>query len=175
MTNRAVPVPETGDEKEVYAFAGLAFYWAQVLEREVMHFIVASTLVRVRPVSQAELDAIVDEPSTKTFGQLLNRAQGLGLLAADLADLLKRALKERNRLTHSFFYDHGEHFLSHAGREVMFAELRSAIALFKEANALLEPITLQVGAKYGLTKAAIDHELAMMIERAGSDSAAGAT
>jgi hypothetical protein len=36
-----VPEPESDEAKEVYAFFGLAAYWAQVLEREAIHFAVA--------------------------------------------------------------------------------------------------------------------------------------
>jgi len=42
----AIPEPETGDEREVYAFAGLALFEAQVLEQSAIQLLVVRKQVR---------------------------------------------------------------------------------------------------------------------------------
>lgn len=41
MAHLEVPVPDYDDPKEVYAFFGLTFYWAQVLEQGLVNLAVA--------------------------------------------------------------------------------------------------------------------------------------
>jgi hypothetical protein len=169
-----IPVSDEPDEKEVYTFSGLAFYWAQVLEREVVNFVAANALAEKLPTTRLDWEAVVDEPTTKTLGQLLKRATGQGRLPSDVADLLESALKVRNRLIHHFFYDHGEDFISVRGRILMMEELRHAIELFAQANGSLEPLTFQVAAQFGVTQAAID-KLVLDVENRATGQAPGAT
>lgn len=173
MADSSVPIPDGVEEKEVYAFAGLAFYWAQVMEREVMNFIAVNQLLKERPRTREAWEAVVDEPAGHTLGRLLRRAKALGTLPYEVAVLLDQALTERNRLIHHFFFDHGEDFLTISGREKMFVELRAAIVLCKCANDALEPESLKVSSKFGLTQDAIDREMRAMFERTADDSALG--
>ncbi|MBN1511377.1 MAG: hypothetical protein JXB13_05135 [Phycisphaerae bacterium] len=164
-----IPEPDHYEPKEVYAFFGLAAYWAQVLEQGVVNLIVGLRVAGETVLTPKHvLDAYADE-DRKTLGQLLNSLRSETTVSIDVEECLKRALQLRNHLTHQFFVEHDEAFLSDVGRRRMIDELRSITASFRDADKLVDPLWLGVWKRHGITQQLIERELESLQNRIESD------
>jgi hypothetical protein len=161
-----IPIPEQYDEKEVYAFFGLAAYTAQVLERGVIILSVVMRIGSIPKVTRNLIDELYANFEAKTFGRLLKYARNSNVIQGDLFDDLDNALQLRNKLIHRFFYENAENFMSIQGRKIMIDELRSMSNIFEKIDQKLEPISLSLWEKYGVTKEYIDKEYEQLIIRA---------
>ncbi len=68
---------------------------------------------------------ILDDVNRNTLGQLLRQVSGFAKDLDQAADLLTRALVERNRLAHSFFRQHNFRRNSDSGCALMLEDLES--------------------------------------------------
>jgi hypothetical protein len=59
-------------------------------------------------IKQEQVDAILDDLFTHTAGKLLTRLRQVLTMSDQDANLLRRAIAERNRLAHHFFRQHAE-------------------------------------------------------------------
>jgi len=112
------PEPETGDEKEIYAFYGLArlaSYNAQVAERGLMQLALLLRLQRIPNVTRATYDQEYEALARRSFGQIPTELAGDQTLANDLRALLQKTLGLRNHLTHHFFWDFAEELVLSGG------------------------------------------------------------
>ncbi len=78
MQNEAdfdLPVVDHGCEKETYAFAGLAFYWASTVEHSALNLAVVLALADIGALTQEQFDEAFESLSRRTLGQLLNAAK----------------------------------------------------------------------------------------------------
>ena len=67
----AIPVPDLDDPKELYAFAGLALYQANLLEASLINLAVVLQLDRVKVITREFFEATFDNVEAKTLGKLL--------------------------------------------------------------------------------------------------------
>jgi hypothetical protein len=165
-TPRDAPEPETADEKEVYAFYGLASYQAQVAERGLIQL---ALLLRLRDVPGANQDTYDREYralSTLTFGQILKGLTSDQTLADDLRTLLRRALQIRNHLTHHFFWDFAEDWVTERGRLFMIEKLREAIRLFSAVDEAVGDLADEMGRKLGVGRDRINQIFEEMSDEA---------
>jgi hypothetical protein len=169
------PEPDYDDPKEVYAFFGLASYNAQVLERSLVNFAAVLKTANTPGITREMVDDLYDALEPKTFGQLLRVARTTGALLPELEAELERALAERNQLTHHFFWDHAEDFMSNPGRRTMIDRLRPLIELFSSVDKQLESITLDAMRRNGITENVLDKEYAELLQRAETRYSHGAT
>ena len=153
---RQAPDPETGDEKEVYAFYGLASYTAQVAERGLMQLALLLRLRRKQGVTKATFDRESDAISRRTFGQILKELSEDKVLEDDLRALLGRTLKVRNRLTHHFFWDHAEEFFSQKGRLQMIRELQDTTETFSAVETRVLLVVDSIGRELGVNRQVVD-------------------
>lgn len=137
--------------KEVYAHAGLALYFAQVLEHSVVNAMVIARLPEHGTVTRAEIASFEAEQFDKTLGQMLKTLRRYVAVPAALDLLLKDALQKRNTLAHQFFRTFAERFMTEAGREEMLSWLRSAQATFHGAADQLDDVVQPLALKYGIT------------------------
>ena len=72
ITPYEVPVPDSYDEKEVYAFYGLTMYAAQCLEKGLVHLAFSYLLSEKEILTRDEWDNLFADVNKKTFGRLLN-------------------------------------------------------------------------------------------------------
>jgi hypothetical protein len=132
-----LPGPETADEKEVYAFYGLASYEAQAVEGGLIQLALLLRLRNVPEANQAAYDREYEAIARLTFGHILKRLTTDQTLGHDLRALLERALQIRNHLTHHFFWDHREDWFTQEGRLLMIEKLREAIRLFSDVDEMV--------------------------------------
>jgi len=161
---RIAPITTDLDEnehcKEVYAHAGLALYFAQVLEHGVVNAMLFARMPEYEKVTRAELDAFLAKQFEKTLGAMLKAMRRYVTVPPDVEKLLNEALRKRNRLTHEFFREFAEHFMNAKGRDEMLAWLQDAESMFQRANTELKSLTTQIREKYGITEEAIAKEMA---------------
>ena len=146
-----IPEPDDFSEKEVYAFFGLASYFAQVLEKGVTIMVLALRCKGVR-ITRSEFDALYTENNKKTMGQLLQRARKLIIIPDEIDSLLDEVLLKRNWLIHHYFADRMAHFMTETGRLQMLSELQSLINIFIEADHAIEPIYKPILEKLGINE-----------------------
>ena len=92
-----VPEPISADEKEVFAFYGLAAYRAQVLEQEVLLFAVSLRLIWAPEQTADLVEQLFSTFDPQTLGRVLSACRDLVDFPDDLATILDEALSTRNR------------------------------------------------------------------------------
>jgi hypothetical protein len=113
---------------DVYLKFGFASEAAQLLEAELGNMLLmagavdADLIKSPDPSRGAELLSFVNR---QTLGQLLKSLDRSTDALSGLEELLQRALKERNRLSHSFYREHNFRRNSEEGRALMMADLES--------------------------------------------------
>lgn len=157
-----IPIPDLDDPKEIYAFAGLALYNANLVEASLVNLAAVLQLGRVQAITRELFDEIFEKLETKTLGKLLKATRSLTTVPSEIDLVLSRTLDERNYLAHHFFRDHAGDITHDAGYALMIERLRSMIQLFKEADDLITPIYLSLWKKYGVDDSFIERELAEM-------------
>jgi len=155
-----IPAIENCCDKEAYAFAGLAFYWASVLEHGALNLAVVLALPEVNVLTQNEFEAIFEDLSRKTLGQLLKTAREVIKLSARDEEIIQRALSTRNELIHSFFRSHAEDFVSEQGRHEMKSKLSEMVLEMKEADFTIERLYTPLWEKYGVDDAFVERQMA---------------
>jgi len=144
------PEPETGDEKEVYAFYGLASYNGQVAERGLMQLALLLRLKRKPNTTRASYDQEYQALAKQSFGQILTELTRDQTLNDELRMLLQKALGLRNHLTHHFFWEFAQEWFSQDGRLLMIEKLREATALFCEVSDKVGHVVDDLGANLGI-------------------------
>jgi hypothetical protein len=142
--------PESDQIREVYARFGLAMYLAQALERQLAMLL---AILGKRETSTAwDYDARLAESFQSTFGALV---AGFGKVAAsghqELFGQLETALKNRNALTHHYFWDRAVQFSSTKGREQMIKELTTLGEHFESLDSRLTRLTHDITQQKGMS------------------------
>jgi hypothetical protein len=152
--------------KEVYAQAGLALYLAQCLEMSLANFLFIFHRATNQRVTVEELLAVEESNYRKTLGALLKRTKEFCNFDPDAIGRLDEALGFRNHLAHHFFKEHGEGFLSFAGREKMLDSLSEMQRSFQIADTLMEAVNRAMSKAVGVTDEIIQQELGKIYARA---------
>lgn len=121
--------------REVFAWAGLALYHAQVLEHGLVNLLVLLDAAGlVQPVTPETIDDLYREGFRKTLGQAVRKLNEHG--DQPIADMrsLQEALDRRNALAHSFFRERATEFVSVGGRQGMVLALRQMCNSFVAAD-----------------------------------------
>lgn len=161
-----IPPVENCCDKEPFAFFGLASYWAQVLEHSALNLALVLRLPALELVSKSLFDELYAELTRRTFGHLVKAAQRVVAISDEDRRVLDEALDLRNILTHHYFREHAEDFVSEKGRGEMKEELQRVIAKFKSADYVLEKLYRPLWKKYGVDETFIEQELVNVRNRA---------
>lgn len=160
------PEPEGCDTKEVYAFYGLALYASQVLERGLMTLATFLNTALHESPTQTLYDELYEGISMRTLGHVLRQVRDLTTLPEEVEEHLTRSLTVRNELSHHFFWNNAGDFFTLGGRQAMIRELREAISLFEDADRRVTELSLQIGARFGITNEVIAKEFAALLQEA---------
>jgi hypothetical protein len=109
---------EDGKTKLVYAYFGLAIYFAQCLEECFAAMLWTDGIFRKKVKTNEEVNEIIDavENSKKTMGNLIHEVKQIYQLPDDIAISLKDILERRNYLAHKYFKDNIEKFYNDSSR-----------------------------------------------------------
>ena len=157
-----IPTPDLDDPKEIYAFAGLALYQANLLEASLINLAVVLQLDRVGAITRQLFEKSFETLETKTLGQLLRATRSLTSVPDELDVLLDKALKRRNFLIHDFFRIYAADMTHSAGIRMMIEELNSIIRVHQQADEGVTQIYELLWKKYGVDEDFVDCELAEM-------------
>src|SRR2546426_168775 len=102
--------PENDHRREVYAHYGLAMYCAQVLEHELVNFVIVSRSMTGKFTTVEEREAFSDALFGSTMGRQLRHALSESRLGDDQVQALERALHARNFLAHDYFRERIDKF-----------------------------------------------------------------
>lgn len=162
--------------KEIYAYFGLAMFKAQCVESSITQMLIFCDLYEKEAkvsINQSEwevkFDAFDQQLSAKPMGRLIRHLKSLNVIDLKTEELLKEALTRRNFLAHGYFFKRGLEFLSHSGREKMITELSEYGLFFENVEDVLNPLSMKMGKKYGLTEKVLEEILAKEKESAQCD------
>jgi len=121
---------------DVYQKFGFASEAAQLLETELGTILLMSGAVKQNLIEEQDSGAATDlynSINKKTLGQLLKGVKKTSVTVDHLEELLSKALKERNRLAHSFYRQHNFRRNSAEGCQVMLNDLEKIHEVLLEA------------------------------------------
>jgi hypothetical protein len=147
--------------------------WAQVLEQAFIHLAIILQVSGKTEITRKDIDSLFDKFEKQPMGHLLNEARKVGPIPTDLDTSLSSALDRRNYLTHRFFFEHSEDFISENGRSTMIQELQSITAQFQSADIELDGVVLPMFSQLGISEEKIQSAYRQMMERAKSRDVAG--
>lgn len=151
----APPQPEYDDPKELYAFFGLAFYKANVLEHGVMNLAVALMAEGNLGITVDDVNHLYESFETKTFGQVVRVAKDRYQFSDEFSLDLDKALAYRNHLARGFFREHDIDHMGESGRRTMI-DKHAHIA---KVDKVMDEYWMAAWAKYGISKEWIEKEI----------------
>ena len=156
---KPIPDAESSDEKEVFAFFGLASFNAQSAEKSLVNFTMAYKLIDQSSLTQEQWLELYEHLNSQTFGRLLNQIKTKVQLPDELVEHLNLSLQKRNCLAHDFFYDHAVLMSDESGRKKVIKKLQKLIKLFQITDLAVESLSLKVWKKFGITEEWIEEEM----------------
>ncbi|WP_241051713.1 hypothetical protein [Achromobacter xylosoxidans] len=153
------PEPNYEDPKEVYAFFGLAFYKANVLEHGVLNLAVALLAQGNLGVTIDDVNRLYESFETKTFGHILHVAKERYSFSQEFSRELDQALAHRNYLAHGFFKKHDINHMSKSGRKVMIDELIDMWMHLATVDEIMDEYWMSAWKEHGITKEWIEKQM----------------
>ena len=144
-----LPIPENYNEKEVYAFFGLAASFAQTFEKGLVNLVV-TLATRGAKITQADYDEIFMQENSKTIERLINASRKAGFSFPNgLERQVVEAKNLRNFLNHDFFQCHAVNFATESGRRLMIDELlrisRCFLLADRDVAGFYKPLMAELG------------------------------
>jgi len=154
-----IPNPDYDDPKEIYAFFGLTYYKAAVLEHGVLNLAVALLATETPGITVGQVDKLYESYDKKTFGQVIRAARQRFNFPADLESDLKMALEQRNYLAHRFFVDHDIDLQLPEGRRQMIDELIDILRHLQSVDIRMDDLWMSAWEPLGVTKEWIEEKM----------------
>lgn len=156
--------------RELFAQFGLAAYTAQTLEKGLVNIATIAEGNDNPRTTQRDYDAIFESTNRKTMGGVLKALKPYLNDDTALIGDLELGLATRNRLAHSFFWEHAADFMNVSGRERMLAELHLATEELRALDARLAPVIDRLLAARGigqeLKQQLLDEAMAALLKSA---------
>lgn len=154
-----IPEPDYDNPKEVYAFFGLAYYSAAVLEHGVLNLAVALHAKEIPGVTVADVNRLYDSFDKDTFGRILRVAKTRFDFTDELEQDLKTALDQRNYLAHKFFVGHDVSMLTEDGQRAMIDELVEILRHVKSVDRRLDEVWIRAWEALGITMEWVEEQM----------------
>ena len=166
MCNR--PLDEESESyRDVYAYYGLAMYYAQVLEHGIVNALAIFTLTPSENIHNKETwEKIVNDfyknEFEKTMGKIIKEIVANESVNESVIGALNNSLKVRNHLAHDFFKEHAASFANKKGRQSMIDKLNEYKDLFISTDLEFSAITQEKRNLYGISDLMIEQEISRM-------------
>ena len=154
-----IPRPSYDDPKEIYAFFGLTYYRAAVLEHGVLNLAVAMLARDLPGLTVGHVDRLYESFDKKTLGQIINAAKSKLAIPADFEADLALALENRNYLAHRFFIVHDVDLVVPSGRRKMIDELIEILKHLESVDARMEKLWMSAWEPLGITTEWIEQQM----------------
>lgn len=159
------------EQREVYAKFGLAVYFCQCLESQVVNYVIALRGAAGSVTTRQEVDALFGELFGNTLGRNLREAVRIPGDDGTLFDELESVLQLRNELVHHWMRERALDQGTSKKRRAMAEELDAAIEQLQAADAMLVERTQRVLEQIGVPRAAIEKEYERLSRIAVSNEA----
>ena len=146
---------EAWQTREVYAKYGLAMYFAQCLETELVNLLFSLKLKDKDKITRFEIDLFREDNYEKTLGSLIKSLKQTMEVSENLEMDLKELLEIRNYLAHRYFRVEIIDIMTKDGRQHMLSELDSFISKLENGDKKIGSILSVICEQYGITDAMI--------------------
>jgi len=143
---------ESWQVREVYAKYGVAMYFAQCLETELVNLLVALKLKDRDKITRSDIDSFMEENYKKTLGRLIQSLKKAMKIPENLEIELAELLNIRNYLAHHYFRDKAIDFVNKDGRQNMLSELELIISKLVNGDKKISSIVSVIREQYGITE-----------------------
>ena len=150
---------ESWQVREVYAKYGLAMYFAQCLETELVNLLISLKLKDRNKITMFDFDSFMEENYRKTLGRLINSLKQAMEISDNLETELKELLEIRNYLAHRYFRVKAIDFMKKDGRQHMLSELESVISKLQNGDKKIDSIISVMREQYGITDEMISDDV----------------
>lgn len=138
--------------KTVYATFGLAFYYAQCVERSLSILLATKYGPGPTKITRTQYDELLQKLFSKTFGGLAKHLRETVGTPEEFEDTLTEAIDKRNWLAHHYFWERAGHFVTEEGCFFMISELEKVADFFIAFEQQLDSITKQYIGQHGITE-----------------------
>ncbi len=159
------------EQREVYAKFGVAVYFCQCLESQVVNYVIALRGAAGSVTTRQEVDALFGELFGNTLGRNLRHAVRIVGDDRALLDELEPVLRLRNELAHHWMRERALDQGTSNKRRAMVEELDAAIEQLQAADAKLVKRTQLLLEQIGVSRVVIDKEYERLSRLAESDEA----
>ncbi|MBY0206624.1 MULTISPECIES: hypothetical protein [Paenibacillus] len=125
--------------KELFAYYGLAVYYGQALEQQLVNLILLTKMSQGKVVTEEELEELYERKMSSSLGQLIHEARHHFTFSEEEISSLNELWQQRNRIVHHYFKERIHETFSPEGRTRMIKELQD----FKERAQELELVLQQ--------------------------------
>jgi len=154
--------------KEIYAYFGLAIYFAQVMEQHAINMIVIKRITgpKIKTVDQA--DNLWDDydMSKRTFGVLVNEIKQLFDLTVEDETELEEFKKLRNYIAHDYFRFNSDLFYNEDGKRRMIKDFIGFKEKAKKIDNMLTGYFKKYQEHLGLTDDKVEEMMETMMKEA---------
>ncbi|MCM3128812.1 MULTISPECIES: hypothetical protein [unclassified Paenibacillus] len=109
--------------KELFSYYGLAVYYSQALEQQLVNLLVLMKLTQGKVSPEEELTSLYYKKLGNSLGQLVNEIQHNFAFTEEESTLLNNIWKKRNYIVHDYFKERILETFSSEGRSQMIEEL----------------------------------------------------
>lgn len=159
-----IPTPDFEDPKEVYAFFGLTYYKAAVLEHGVLNLAVALLATNTPGVTVGDVDKLYESFDKHTFGQIVRAAKAKFSFPEALEADVAKALRQRNYLAHRFWMGHDIDIQTEEGRRHMIKELTSIFRHLHSVDERMDKLWMSAWEPLGITHEWIEEAMDRFME-----------
>ena len=124
----------------VYAEFGGAVHTAQRLEFGLTLLLAFAVKYDEATIGKSAVERLSTNDAEKTLGELWHAVKKSEYVTSAEQKKIRKAIKERNILVHSYLIDKGELLLTREGRAEMLADIRRVQDLLRKADEIVESL-----------------------------------
>ncbi|WP_293202278.1 hypothetical protein [Paenibacillus sp.] len=93
---------ESEHSKELFAYYGLAVYYGQAMEQQLVNLILLTKMSQGKAMSEEELEELYERKMSSSLGQLIHEARHHITFSEEDIIRLNELWQQRNRIVHHF-------------------------------------------------------------------------
>lgn len=159
----------------VFAEFGGAVHTAQRLEFGLTLLLAFAVKFDEAKIGKSTVDKLASSEAEKTLGELWHSVKKSEYLTRAEQKRIRKAIKDRNILVHSFLIDNGEQLLTPEGRAQMLTDIRRMQTSIRKADEIVESLVDRYLVEYDADLDEITRQLDTLwiqdddgVEKAGS-------
>jgi len=124
----------------IFAEFGAAVHTAQRLEFGLTLLLAFAVKFDEARIGKSAVDRLSSNDAEKTLGELWHAVKKSEYVTRAEQKIIRKAIKERNVLVHSYLVDNGEQLFTPEGRAEMLEDIVRMQELFKKADSIVESL-----------------------------------